>query len=389
MKSTMLYSELDTPAILVDLDKLEANINEMSTLAAEVGIKLRPHTKIHQSVDIAKMQIDAGACGIEVGPIDQAVAMAKGGIKDILVAHPFYGRHKYEKLQSLASNQDITITVVVDMIEHADAISRIGETIGRKIPIFIKIDTGVDRYGVMPGDPALAFAKKLSSLKGIELVGIYAHESGATPTQKGVDKAAFEVATAMAKTVRLLRKNGIPIKDVSVGASPTFLSTCRYIKEGKFPEITEIHPGARAVGDIRYMMSNGITRDACALTVLTTVMSTSHHKHVVIDAGFKTFSADVNFRRLNTPGFLWKGRPSYGSVQGRPDLWFGRVGAETGLLYYKDETIGAEKRLKLGDRVEIVPNDTTTVINIHETIHGVRNGRIERTIPITGRMQGS
>ncbi len=389
MKQNILYPELETPAVLLDLVKLEANINEMSRLAAEAGVKLRPHTKCHQSVEIAKMQIEAGACGIEVGPIEQAAPMAKGGIKDILVAHPFYGSHKLARLKALVSNPELKITVVVDMIEQAEAISQVGEAVGRKIPTFIKIDTGVDRYGVLPGEPALNLAKKLSQLPGIELVGMYAHESGVTPTQEGVDKAAFEVETAMVETVKLLRSNGLVIKDVAVGASPTFPSTCRYLKEGKFPEITELHPGARTIGDIRYMASFGTTREACALTVLTTVVSTSHPKHVVIDAGFKTFSSDVNIKRRDTPGFFWNGKPSYGSLQGRTDLWFGRVGAETGLLYYMADNIKPEKRLSLGDRLEIVPNDATTVVNIHETVYGVRNGRVESKITITGREQGS
>ena len=166
MSQNILYPELETPAILLDLDKLEANINEMSKLAAEVGIKLRPHTKCHQSVEIAKMQIEAGACGIEVGPIEQALPMAEGGLKDILIAHPFYGSHKLAKLKTLVSNPELKITVVVDMVEQAEGISEVGEAVGRKIPIFIKIDTGVGRYGVMPGEPALDLAKKLNQLPG-------------------------------------------------------------------------------------------------------------------------------------------------------------------------------------------------------------------------------
>ena len=134
------------------------------------------------------------------------------------------------------------------------------------------------------------------------------------------------------------------------------------------------------------MMMHGNKRETCALTVLTTVVSTSHPAHVIIDAGYKTFGCDSLIGRRDTPGFFWNGMPSYGSVQGRSDLWLGRLGAEGTWLYYMDP---AGKKLGLGERLEIVPNNATLVINIHDEIYGVRNGVIEKVIPITGRGRGS
>jgi len=133
-------------------------------------------------------------------------------------------------------------------------------------------------------------------------------------------------------------------------------------------------------------MAHGNTREACALTVLTTVVSTSHAAYVIIDAGFKTFGADSLIARRDTPGFFWNGMPSFGPIQGRSDLWLGRLGAESGWLYYMDP---AAKKLSLGERIEIVPNNATIVINIHDQIYGVRNGVIEKVIPVTGRGRGS
>lgn len=384
-KQSLPYPSLNTPVVLLDLDKLEANIREMQQAANEARVKLRPHTKVHESVEIAKTQLEAGACGIEVGPIEQAEPMAEGGINDILVAHPFYGEHKLEVLKRLLNFSELKLSVVIDMIEQAEGISKVAQAFNRKVPVHLKIDTGVDRYGILPGEPTLNLAKKLRQLPGIELVGIYAHESGANMTE-GVDKGAFEVASIMAETARMLRKEGVHIEHVSVGSSPSFHATCRYIKEGKFPEITEIHPGQRVIGDILYMMSKGNTRESCALTVLVSVMSTSHPNHVVIDAGWKTFGAESIIAHRDTPGFFWKGKPSYGSVQGRSDLWFGRVGAETGLLYYMEK---AQKDLRLGDRLIIVPNSANLVVNIHNELYGARNGKIEKVIPVTGRARGS
>ena len=129
-KQKIPYSTLDTPAVLVYMDKLETNIREMSQLAAEAGVKLRPHTKIHESALIARMQIEAGACGIEVGSVDQAEPMGEEGIDDILIAHPFYGEHKLATLKRLLNKPELKITVVIDMIEQAEGISQVGQAVG-------------------------------------------------------------------------------------------------------------------------------------------------------------------------------------------------------------------------------------------------------------------
>lgn len=368
------YSSIDTPAVLLDLDQLEANIKEMVRLAADAGVKLRPHIKFHECADIAKMQLESGACGVEVGNVDQAEAMAAEGINDIMIAHPFYGEQKFEKLKGFINKPGLKLSVVVDMVEQAASLSQIGQAVGMKVPVLMKIDTGVNRYGALPGKPALELAKKLGELPGIVLAGIYAHESQAVPTDEGVARVALEVGSITADMARMLRKEGFTITEVTVGASPTFQPTCRYIKEGILEGITELHPGAAAIGDIMYMMSHGVTREVCALTVLTTVVSTSHAGHAVIDVGYKTLGPSV-----------FGEEPSYGPIQGRPDLWFKRIGAESGLVYYRDP----EKKLNLGERIEIVPNHGTLVINIHDRIYGVRNGEIEKRIPVTGRGKGS
>ncbi|MFH0768979.1 MAG: alanine racemase [Chloroflexota bacterium] len=381
------YPSLDTPAVLVDLNTLEENIEEMSRLSAEVGIRLRPHVKVHENVSIAKMQIEAGACGVEVGTVEQAEAMAEQGITDIVIAHPsFYGGPKGEVLKKLLSHSSLKLVVVADMLEQAETISHVAQAVGKRIPVLIKVDLGrSSRFGIPPGGPVLNLARKLSQLRGIDLIGIYGHEMGAEPTQEGKDKVAFEAATIMTENAKMLRKEGIAIEHVSLGASPTFRSTCRFLKEGKFREITEIHPGQCVIGDIMYMRAGGNLREACAVTVLATVISTSHPDWAVIDAGYKTFGADSLITQLDAAGFFWKGMPSFGSVQGRQDLWLGRLSAETSCLYYMDR----EKKLSLGERLEIVPNNATLVINIHDKIYGVRNSEVDITIPVTGRGRGN
>jgi len=386
------YPSLDTPCVLLDMDKLEANIKEMSQLATEAGVRLRVHVKVHECADIAKMQLQDGAYGIEVGPVGQAEAMAEEGIDDIIIAHPnFYGVHKVATLKKLLSKPTLKVTVVVDMFEQAEGISQTGQEVGRKVPVLLKIETnriadGGTRFGVLPGEPALQLARKLSQLKGIEFTGIYAHEIGGGGTREGVERVAFETAEIMSEMAKMMRREGITINHVSVGASPTFRATCRWIKEGKFPEITEIHPGNCVIGDIMYMRSLGNTRESCALTVLTTVMSTSHPGWAMIDAGYKTFGNDSLRAAGDDPRFSWRGMPTFGSIQGRTDLWLGSLSAESAHVFYMEPE---PRRLSLGERLEIVPNNATLVINIHDTIYGVRNGVVERVIPVSGRGCGN
>ena len=386
----VLYPSLDTPAVLVDLVKLEANMREMTELAKEAGLKLRPHTKVHESAMICKWQIEMGAKGIEVGPIAQAEAMIEDGINDVLVAHPFYGEHKMEILRRILGKEGVKITVVVDMIEQADSISQIGQAAGRKVPVAIKIDTnleaeGLQRFGVMPGEPVLALARKLVSLPGIEFVGIYAHELGLDSTEEGRDRTAYKTAETMARMARELKDAGFQVEHVSVGGTPTFRSTCRYIKEGKFPEITEVHPGHFVIGDVFYISGGGEALEKCAVTVLTTAVSTSHDKWAIIDAGYKTLGRDPLMGNQDRPGYSWNGMSRMGVIKERPDLFLGLLAAESGFLYYKER----KKRINLGERVEIIPNNVTEVINIHEKMYGVRDGKVEVVIPVTGRGRGN
>ena len=383
----ILYPSLNTPAVLIDLDTLEANINRISGLAKEAGLKLRPHVKIHENASIAKKQIAAGACGVEVGVVEQAEAMVEQGIGDIVIAHPgYYGGPKGEILKKLLGKPDLKLAMVVDMLEQAEIISQVAQAVGRKARLLIKVDLGrSSRFGVPPGKPVMTLATQLRKLPDIELIGIYSHEMGVKPTPEDKDEVALEAAEIMVENARMLRNAGIEIEHISVGASSTFPSTCRFRKEGKFPELTEIHAGAFFVGDIRYMRQGGNTREACSVTVLTTVLSTAHDDYAMIDAGYKTFGSDSLFDQRGSPDFWWQDRLSYGSVQGRPDLWFGRLSAETGGIYY----MKPGKKLTLGERLEIVPNNATLVINIHDRIYGVRNGAVEEEIPVTGRGRGN
>jgi len=384
-KQNISYPSLDTPAVLVDLDKLEANINEAQRLAAIAEVKVRPHGKCHECAEITKMQIKAGAIGVSSAKLEEAERMAEEGIEDIMVLHPFYGDHKLEKLKRLISRPKLKLSCVVDMVEHAEGVSQVGQAIGKKIPVLLKIDTGVKRFGVLPGEPALKRAKEICQMPGIELVGIIAHESThGERTAEGVDRVSREVPALMAATARLLRNNGIEIKDVALGSTPS-LRNVPILKD--FPEITEIHPGMYIFGDMMYVSNFAMTEDQCSLSVLVTVIDTytTPPPRAVIDAGGKTFTPEVLIHLRGEPSYFWEGRPRFGRVKGRPDLWFGRLPAENGVLYFT----GPNKRINLGERLEIIPNNASMVVSIHNEIYGVRNGVAEKVFKITGRGLGN
>lgn len=386
--ASILYPEIDTPAVLVDLDKLEANIKEMTQVAQEAGVKLRPHAKVHESVDIAKMQIAAGACGIEVGPVEQAESFVENGINDIIVAHPeYYSGKKLEILKRMLRRPGLKLQIVFDVFEQAESISRAGQEVGKKVPILMKIDTntratGLPRYGQLPGEGALVLARETKDLPGVELAGLYSHEIGG---MEGSGKMARKTAEQVTETARMLKVKGFNMEHVSTGASPEFRHTCHFIKEGRFPEITEVHPGTCVFGDMSYLSMGGTkSLETCAASVLVTVMGTSHRDWCVIDTGYKTFGS------LEVGGYKkWKGMISRGVIKGRPDLFIGFLCAETTMVYYRESYFSiSSRKLEIGEQLEVIPNSMITVSNTKDVLFGVRNGNVERIFKVTSRGRG-
>ena len=389
MNAKVLYPELKTPVVLVDLDMMEANIKEMSDLCKAAGVKLRAHVKVTMCADVIKMQMAAGAYAVELGTIYGAEALAEAGINDILVTHPTpYIGDKAETLKKLLKKRGMKTHIVLDMVEQAKTVSQIGQELGKKVSVILKIDVnavinGFSRFGVLP-DAALPIAKEFNTLPGIDFKGIYAHEMPLNTTEEGREKCALDCCTIMVDLAKKFKAAGIPVEHLSVGGSPTIRPISKFMKEGKFREITEVHPGNFVIGDISYMHEGGNTRERCAGTVLVTVTSTSHPEKAIIDAGFKTFGDSYLIGAAKEPDYWWQGWPTFGEAQGRPDLRCAFLSAEVGSIYYMDPN----KKLEMGERIEIVPNNITLVIAMHEQIYGVRKGKAEKVFKVTGHGRG-
>ncbi|HLN63790.1 MAG TPA: alanine racemase [Symbiobacteriaceae bacterium] len=356
----MRYPELDTPCLIVDLDGAERNIRRVQAGASQAGVQLRPHTKTHKSAYFARMQVEAGARGITCAKLGEAEAMAAAGFDDILIAYPLIGPLKLARLAALA-RQVRRLIVSLDSDEVAAALSSVGEQLGRPLAVYAELDTGLHRVGRAPGADAVAFCRGLDRFPGIRLAGIMSH---AGPTWKAGSPAeilAFVQAEAqmMAGVKAAL---GRPDLALSVGATPT-----AHLLHAT-PGITEARPGTYIFGD-RNLIGLGLTTEAdCAARVLTTVVSHPVPDRAVVDAGSKSLAMDP-YRD-----------GGHGLVAGRPELRVARLSEEHGVLEFP-----AGVELKVGDRLEIIPNHICPAVNLFDRVYGVRAGRVVAEIPVEGR----
>ena len=283
----MIKEDLDTPAAIIDLDKMERNIAEMAEVMRQAGVKLRPHTKTHKTPAIAHRQLRAGAVGITVAKTGEAEVMAAGGIEDIFIAYPIIGASKWERLSML--NRQIRLRVSVDSIVGAQGMSDCFVRRGERIEVLMKVDTGLQRTGVLPGEPALRFARALSGMKGIHLAGIFTHEGHISRVALDQRKERIEeVGAMMRETAERLRREGLEIEEVSLGSTPTARIAC------KLEGVTEERPGTYVYNDCNTVVIGVVPPERCAVTVLCTVVSTPAPERAILDGGTKAFSSARN-----------------------------------------------------------------------------------------------
>lgn len=356
----------DTPSLLIDIEKMEHNLQEMATIAADAGVALRPHVKTHKAPSLALRQLELGAHGITVAKIGEAEVMADAGIKDIRIAYPIVGGQKMNRLARLMDRAEVSISI--DSVDAAHGLSELGERTGKRIPVLLKINTGLDRVGVLP-DEAVEAGKSIDALPGVHLIGILTHEGHALkqPSRDGARRCAHDAGEAMVDTAGRLRKSGLSIEEVSVGSTPT-------ARDIAFVHgVTEIRPGTYIFNDLNEMTLGVATEETCALTILVTVVSIPANDRAVVDAGSKTLSSDL----LAPP----TGRKGYGYVKGYPDIIVARLTEEHGILSLQD----AKSRLKIGQQLEIIPNHVCPVVNLADVMYLMRGGKCEGHVEVLAR----
>lgn len=355
--------DLMTPAAIVDLDRMEANLDRMASYAVSHGLRLRPHTKTHKSPLLAAEQIRRGAAGVTVATLHEARVMA-GATDDILLAHPPVGHAKLERLFALP--ESARLTVALDSRDALDALAGAAATAGRTIGVLVEIDLGMHRVG--EGDPrtVAALARHAASLPCIEWRGILFYPGH---IREHVDAQADALARAyqtLAQHLAALAEDGLEPETVSAGSTPTAFASHR------IRGLTEIRPGTYIFNDRTTAAMGACAWDDCAYTVLATVVSVAVPGQAVVDAGSKALARE-EIRGPDSPGF--------GALLDRPEIHVRAMSEEHGIL----DLAGTDWRPRVGDRVRIVPNHVCVSVNLHPRVLGVRGSTVELAWPVVAR----
>jgi len=360
----MRVSEIETPAVVVDLDIMSRNLARMADYCRDKNLNLRPHTKTHKIPELAKLQLASGACGITVAKIGEAEVMVEAGITDILVAYPLIGVGKLERLSRLASQANIS--VALDSEEVARAISHELKSTNSKLGVLIEVDVGFRRCGVATADDVLTLSQRVKELPGLDFKGLMFFPGHFQVTEP--ERAALlpGVNDLLCDSLIKLERAGIRARTVSGGSTPT-------AREGHlFHGVNEIRPGMYIFND-RNMVGIGIAEEGdCALSVVTTIVSTSVAGRAIIDGGSKTFANDRHH--------AGNGR-GYGIVREDPDAELEALSEEHGHLNIESST----HHYRVGERLTVIPNHVCSTVNMHDEIYGVRGENVEAVWRIKGR----
>ena len=356
-------AEVETPALLIDLDVLEANLAEMAAVAARAGVGLRPHTKTHKSPEIARMQVAAGAAGITCAKLGEAEVMADAGLDDLLIAYPLVGEHKLRRLRALLERARVRVSL--DSVEVAEGLGGVGRELGEDVEVLVEVDTGLHRLGRPPGQPTAELVAEVARVPGVEVVGLLTHAGHAyrAGTPEELRRLAEREVLDLVETAALCKRDGIALREISVGSTPT-------ARTGAFVDgVTEIRPGTYALNDATMMRLGVATEASAAASVLVTVVARPAGDRFVVDAGSKCFTTDG---MGSVPDWL--------VVAGRPDLHMDFLSEEHGVGH-----LDGDGDLRVGERLQVIPSHACACVNLFDLAYGVRGGTVERELPIAGR----
>jgi D-serine deaminase-like pyridoxal phosphate-dependent protein len=351
--------DLDTPALCVDLEAMEANIRLAVQTCRKHGVAWRPHAKCHKSSAVARKLVEAGALGLTCAKLGEAEVFAAAGVRDLLIANLIVGPHKIRRLVDLRRRADPV--VCIDHLDQAEPMSRAFAEAGLALRVIIEVDIGLHRVGVAPGEPTLDLARRIAELPGLQLAGIMGYE-GHLLTVPDLEEKRQRIRDALGQlvdTAQLLRDRGLPCEIVSCGGTGAFFISVEQ------PGITEVQAGGLIFADAFYRHACQVPEFQYALTVLTTVVGRPAPERAIIDAGRKSHNQEVH-------------KPL---VLGRDDIAIERLSAEHGQL----RLAPSAQDLRIGDRLELIPGygDLTTVL--HDRFYAFRRGKLEAIWPLEGR----
>ncbi|MFO1248832.1 MAG: DSD1 family PLP-dependent enzyme [Alphaproteobacteria bacterium] len=350
----MNLDSIDTPALLLDLDKMDANIAFIAARCREFGVNWRPHFKSHKTIEIARRQIAAGAIGVTCAKLGEAEVLADAGIRDILIANQIVGPIKIARLMALLDKADVIVSV-----DSMDNIAELAAA-GKKLRVVIEVDTGMNRAGVLPGEAVVALANEIARYPSLKFCGVMSWEvhAAAISDQALKEKTTADAIGSLTASADACRAAGHDVSIVSAGGTGTLLYCIQQ------PGVTEVQIGGAIFNDEHYRQHFGVTLPQ-SLTILTTVTSRPTPTRVVVDAGRKAMSWDAGMpRALDVPPVA--------SL---------KLSAEHAQLEL--EMPSATPRI--GERIAFVPGYTDTTIHLHEEINAIRGGKIEAVWKVSAR----
>ena len=338
--------EIETPAVLIDADTLDRNLRGMANYCKAHSLALRPHTKTHKILEIARLQMQHGAPGITVAKLAEAEVMANSGMPDIVVVYPIWGESKWKRLTELAKR--VRISVTMDSLPVAGGISQAAKQAGVEIGIRLEFDTGFRRCGLPLDGQSLDIAQRVFALPNLRWEGISVYPGHIMGDRKIREQDIVLENGQLDRLYALLESGGIPYPLVSGGNTPAAFQSHR------FHGITEIRPGTYVFNDRNTVDAESASYSDCAATVLTTVVSTSVARRAIIDAGSKTLTSDA---------LLSGERKHFGYVQDHPDIILEGLSEEHGHLVIPDDS-----PIRIGDRLRVIPNHICPCINLQDEV---------------------
>jgi 3-hydroxy-D-aspartate aldolase len=356
-------ASVDTPALLLDLDAFERNLDALHATLAGLPVRVRPHAKSHKCPEIALRQLIRGAVGVCCQKVSEAEAFVRGGIDDVLVVNEIVGAPKLARLARLA--REATIGVAVDDAGNVDEVDRAAREAGVTLDVLVEVDVGLNRCGVDPGPPAVELARRVADKRHLRFAGLQAYHGRAQHVRSFEDRraAAGAAAAKVRATLDLLAEEGLQAPTVTGGGTGT------YRFDAASSAYTEIQPGSYIFMDADYARNldeDGRPAQAFeqSLFVLATVMSHPTPQRAIVDAGLKAHSVD-------------SGMPM---VHGVPGARHTRASDEHGVI-----ELDGPGELSIGQKIRLVPGHCDPTVNLHDWFVGFRGDRVEAIWPITAR----
>ena len=360
----MTLTEIDTPALLIDLEIFESNLNQMADNAKSLGVRLRPHAKMHKSADVAQAQIARGAVGVCCQKVSEAECLIDAGIHNILITNQVVGKRKLDLFVELSMRSELTICV--DNAQNISDLNACAASRNTKVGVLVEVDVGGERCGVPSGEPTLELATQITQSLNLKFLGLQAYKGTAQNQREFGDRenASSVISGYLKETIELLKEHGITCKNVTGAGTGTWQF------EGASNIFTELQPGSYAFMDADYARnknSDGKTASEFghSLFVYTTVMSAVHSDYVVVDAGLKSLAFDAGMPLVADDWTVNYHTPS----------------DEHGVLDLSNST----RRYALGKKVRLIPGHCDPTVNLHDWYIGVRGDLVESVWTVTAR----